>query len=208
VVGRDITERKRLERHQQILVAELNHRVKNTLSIVQSLAHQTFGKGSPPQDAIAAFEGRLQALAAAHNLLTSRNWEAASISDVILGTLAPFSPQERCHVQGPEHRVPPETAVGLSLAVHELATNASKYGALSNESGSLSITWTIADDRFELLWLERGGPLVEPPSRSGFGTKMIKRTLAAEFKGEVELKFDQSGLVCRVAGLIPAAPIG
>ncbi len=206
VVGRDVTERKRLESHQQILVAELNHRVKNTLAIVQSLAHQTFRKDSPRQDAITTFESRLQALGAAHNLLTSRNWDAASISDVILSALALFCSQERCQAEGPEHRLSPGTAVGLSLAVHELAMNASKYGALSNKSGSISITWTIADGRFELMWLERGGPPVKPPSRSGFGTRMIKRTLAAEFNGEVDLDFAETGLVCRVSGLIPTAP--
>jgi PAS domain S-box-containing protein len=206
VVGRDITDRKRLERHQQILVAELNHRVKNTLAIVQSLAHQTFRNDAAPKQAIAAFEGRLRALAVAHNLLTGQSWEAASISDVIRTALAPFCPADRCEMDGPDVRLAPETAVSLSLAIHELATNASKYGALSNKTGSISIIWTAEEDRFELHWRESGGPPVESPARSGFGTRMIRRTLAAEFNGEVELIFAQSGFQCRVSGPMPAAP--
>ena len=207
VVGRDITDRKRLERHQQILVAELNHRVKNTLAIVQSLAHQTFRTEAPPEESIAAFEGRLQALAVAHNLLTGRNWEAASIGEVIGSALAPFCTDGRCEAGGPEISLPPETAVSLSLVIHELATNASKYGALSKKSGSVSISWTTEDGRFELWWREVGGPPVKPPGKYGFGTKMIKRTLAAEFRGEVELNYAEVGLSCRVAGVIPDWPV-
>jgi len=206
VVGRDITERKRLERQQQILVAELNHRVKNTLAIVQSIAHQTFRKGSPPGDAISGFEGRLSALAAAHNLLTAQNWEAASIEAVVGAALAPFCSPDRCDIDGPEIALPPQTAVSLSLAVHELATNAAKYGALSNSSGRVSIEWRIDSERIELWWRERGGPPVESPTKAGFGTKMIKRTLAAEFRGEVELDFASDGLTCRVVGPLPQAP--
>lgn len=208
MVGRDITERKQLERHQQILVAELNHRVKNTLAIVQSLAHQTFRTKASPEETIKAFEGRLKALAVAHNLLTGRNWEAASMGDVIRNALAPFCTLERCEIDGPEVKLPPETSVSLSLAIHELATNASKYGALANKSGSISVRWTVADGRFELQWRERRGPPVVPPTRSGFGTNMIRRTLAAEFKGEVELNFAETGLECRVSGPIPEPPDG
>lgn len=206
VVARDITARKKWDHHQRLLVAELNHRVKNTLAIVQSLAHQTLRNGGSPEETIIGFEGRLRALATAHNLLTGRNWEAASIGDVIRSALAPFCTDGQCEVEGPEVTLPPETAVSLSLAVHELATNASKYGALSSESGSVSITWTAADGGFELMWREGGGPPVEPPGRSGFGTKMIKRTLGAEFRAEVELDFANTGLVCRVAGFIPHVP--
>jgi PAS domain S-box-containing protein len=203
VVGRDITDRKRLERHQQILVAELNHRVKNTLAIVQSIAHQTFRNDAPGIEAIASFQGRLEALAAAHSLLTARNWEAASIGAIIQTALAPFCSDARCEIDGPELGLPPETAVSLALAVHELATNASKYGALSNQSGRISIAWTVDADRFEFRWTELGGPPVEPPARTGFGSKMIKRTLAAEFGGDVEMEFASTGFQCRVAGPLP-----
>ena len=206
VVARDVTERKRLERHQQILVAELNHRVKNTLAIVQSLAHQTFRDGTPAQESISAFEGRLQALAVAHNLLTGRGWEAASIRDVIVSALAPFCADGRCEVEGPEISIRPETAVGLSLAIHELATNACKYGALSNSSGRITITWTVEEGKLELVWREQGGPPVEAPATFGFGTKMIKRMLAKEFTADVELNFARTGLECRAAGPVPLQP--
>lgn len=203
VVGRDVTERKRLERHQQLLVGELNHRVKNTLAIVQSLAHQTFKKDLASRKEITRFEGRLQALASAHNLLTQRNWESASIDEVILEALGPFCAQNRCKVEGPRLMLPPRSAVALALATHELATNAAKYGALSNDSGRISVSWTLDSDRLEFVWREEGGPPVVPISTTGFGTKLIRRSLAAELGGTVDLEFDPGGLICRVRASIP-----
>ena len=203
VVGRDVTERKRLERHQQLLVSELNHRVKNTLSIVQSLAHQTFRKAASPAEAISRYEGRLEALAAAHNLLTRENWDSALIGEVIAQALAPFCQDGRCEISGPRLRLPPQTAVSLTLAVHELATNASKYGALSSSGGRVSIEWTVEGDQMELLWREREGPAVAPPANAGFGTRMIKRLLAGEFGGKVDLDFAPDGVVCRVSAPVP-----
>ncbi len=203
VVGRDISDRKRFERQQEILVGELNHRVKNTLAIVQSLAHQTFEKESAGGGPIAAFEGRLQALAAAHNLLTRKSWESASMVEVVTEALAPFCGPDRCTVEGPTLMLPPSTAVAMALATHELATNASKYGALSNERGHVTVRWTVGEDRLIFVWSEEGGPLVAPVSRAGFGTKLIKRTLAAELKGKAELKFAPTGLVCRVEAPLP-----
>ena len=202
VVGRDISERKRFERQQQILVGELNHRVKNTLAIVQSLAHQTFAKEAG-SGAIASFEGRLQALAAAHNLLTAKNWEAASMSEVVSQALAPFCAPERCSADGPTLMLPPSTAVALALATHELATNAAKYGALSNDNGHVSVQWAVEDGRLGFVWREEGGPTVSPVSATGFGTRLIKRTLAAELRGQVDLEFEPTGLVCRVSAPLP-----
>ena len=201
VVGRDISDRKRFERQQQILVGELNHRVKNTLAIVQSLAHQTFAKEGG--SAIASFEGRLQALAAAHNLLTSKNWEAASMAEVVGEALAPFCTDGRCIAEGPTLMLPPSTAVALALATHELATNAAKYGALSNDTGQVSVRWAIEGDTLTFTWREEGGPAVAPLSRTGFGTKLIKRTLAAELRGKAELEFEPGGVVCRVEAPLP-----
>jgi PAS domain S-box-containing protein len=202
VVGRDISDRKRFERQQQILVGELNHRVKNTLAIVQSLAHQTFAKEASG-GAIASFESRLQALAAAHNLLTAKNWEAASMAEVVSEALAPFAAEGRCVADGPTLMLPPSTAVAVALATHELATNAAKYGALSNDTGRISVRWTTDHDKMSFVWREEGGPAVAPSARSGFGTKLIKRTLAAELKGKAELDFEPSGLVCRVEAPLP-----
>ena len=203
VVGRDISERKRFERQQQMLVGELNHRVKNTLAIVQSLARQTFEKDAAPGGAIATFEGRLQALATAHNLLTRKSWESASMAEVIAEALAPFCVESRCEADGPKLLLPPATAVALSLATHELATNAAKYGALSNESGRVSVRWSIGKDALSFIWREEGGPTTAPPAREGFGTKLIKRTLAAELRGTAELDFQPSGLVCRLKAPLP-----
>lgn len=203
VLARDITARKRWEHHQRLLVAELNHRVKNTLSIVQSLAHQSFTPGSPPLDAIAAYEGRLTALAAAHNLLTRENWEAASLEEVVRAAVSPFCPARRCAVEGPPVRIPPQAAVSLALAMHELATNAAKYGALSNADGRIEVHWESDARDLRLTWRERGGPCVEQPTQSGFGTRLIKRVLAADFQASVEFEFRRDGMVCQVQGAVP-----
>jgi PAS domain S-box-containing protein len=202
VVARDVTERKRFERHQQLLVGELNHRVKNTLAIVQSLAHQSFHADIAPADAISRFNGRLQALSGAHNLLTRENWEAASIQEIVSSGLAPFCTNDRCTFSGPDVRLQPQTAVSLALALHELATNASKYGALSNDSGKVFVTWS-AGEQLEFNWREEGGPPVHAPDSRGFGTRMIERTLSAEFGGKVELQFAPGGVTCRVIAPIP-----
>lgn len=203
VQGHDVTDHKRIERHQQLLVGELNHRVKNTLAVVQSLTHQSFHSSIPSEEAIRRFEGRLAALAAAHNLLTNRNWESATIGDIARAALGPFCPASRCEIRGPEVRVSPQTAVNLALALHELATNAAKYGALSNDKGVVSISWDVEDERLQLTWSEEGGPAVARPERRGFGTRMIERTLAAEFGGTVSLEFRPEGVRCTVIAPIP-----
>lgn len=196
-------ERKRFERHLQLLVGELNHRVKNTLAIVQSLAHQSFHSTVPASDAIRKFEGRLEALAAAHSLVTNRNWDFASIEDVVVVALAPFCSEDRREIAGPDVQISPQTAVSLALALHELATNAAKYGALSNDTGRVLVCWTTNGDRLELTWREEGGPPVSQPERRGFGTRMIERTLAAEFGGDVNLEFRPEGVFCKVVAPIP-----
>ena len=188
------------ERHQQILIGELNHRVKNTLAVVQSLAHQTFRGSTSPQAAIAAFEARLRALASAHNLLTEQRWEAASMMQIVRAAMTPFCDANRCHIQGPDFKVPPQTAVTLALALHELATNASKYGSLSADEGRIDVSWTEQEGQFDLLWRESGGPRVREPETEGFGTRLIKRGLAAELHGSVDLDFQPDGLVCRISG--------
>ena len=193
------------ERHQQMLVGELNHRVKTTLSIVQSLAHQTFRGSASPKEAIAAFESRLQALAAAHGLLTQQRWEAAPIPQVVQTALTPFCDATRCRVEGPDLKVGPQTAVSLALAVHELATNAAKYGALATEAGTIDVNWTADDGGFNFLWRENGGPPVQPPKGEGFGMRLIKRGLASEFRGTAQVEFDPAGVICRLSGRLKPA---
>jgi PAS domain S-box-containing protein len=202
-----VLERRRSEEHLRLLVNELNHRVKNTLAIVQSIAVQTFrGEGAEGQRR--AFESRLAALAAAHDLLTTENWEFASLRQVIekagLGCGAPAS---RLAVVGPEVKVQPRTAVSIAMAVHELCTNAVKYGALSNDVGRVTVEWRVADSgggsRLHLHWRELGGPPVTPPDRRGFGTRMIERALAAELGGSADIEFLPDGISCTVEAPLP-----
>ncbi|HEY8615383.1 PAS domain S-box protein [Phenylobacterium sp.] len=205
----DITQRKRWEEHQRLLINELNHRVKNTLAVVQSLAHQTFRSGQPPEASRAAFEARLSALSAAHNLLTEQSWEAAAMDEIVATTVtaALGGDAGRVRLSGPTVRLSPQTAVSVALAMHELCTNALKYGALSNDSGRVAIDWTVDSGarRLALTWTESGGPPVRPPGRRGFGSRMIERGLAGELGGDVALDFRPEGLVCRIDAPLPPA---
>jgi PAS domain S-box-containing protein len=195
----DATERRRGEEHQRLLVNELNHRVKNTLAIIQGIAQQTFRGSDVPTERREAFEGRLSALSAAHNLLTRENWETASIRELVEAAVDPYRGGDgRVTLDGPDVRLAPRTAVSLALAIHELGTNAAKYGALSGPAGSVSVRWHAAEGRLGLVWSESGGPPVAPPAGRGFGTRMIERALAAELGGEAVIDFRPEGLVCTV----------
>lgn len=166
-------------------------RVKNTLAVVQSLAYQTFKHAPQPEQAIKVYEGRLSALATAHNLLTRENWDTVELRDVVEQALRPFCSGQRCIIDGPALRVAPGFAVSLTLALHELATNAQKYGALS-ANGQVSVKWQLAGDHITLVWAEAGGPAVVKPNRTGFGTRMLKRVLATDLGGDVELEFSRA----------------
>jgi PAS domain S-box-containing protein len=205
VLGRDVTERKRAEEHQRLLINELNHRVKNTLAVVQSIAHQTLRQGDVSDEVRQALEGRLAALSAAHNVLTRESWTAASMHEIVKDAVAPFCTEGRCAVEGPELRINPRAAVSIALAVHELATNASKYGGLSNEGGRVEVQWTADRGRLSFVWRELGGPPVDTPSKRGFGTRMIERGLARDLDGVVTLDFDPGGLVFTVVCPVPEA---
>jgi PAS domain S-box-containing protein len=199
-VNVDITEKDEAEKARELLVAELNHRVKNTLAIVQGIALQTFKSESQPREARRAFEGRLIALARAHNLLTQANWEDASLEELAALTLqAQGANAARVAIRGPSISLPPKAAVSLGLALHELSTNAMKYGALSNSSGQVELTWERIDGeqpRLRLTWRETGGPPVEPPTRAGFGSFLLQRALGHDLNGEVDVRFDPAGVVC------------
>ncbi len=201
-VTRDISDRKRSEEHQRLLINELNHRVKNTLAIVQGIAQQSFKGEAAAPAAREAFEGRLAALSAAHNVLTQQNWESASIRDIVQDAVAPYR-RDRFQIAGPEFRLPPKTSVSLALALHELSTNALKYGALSAPEGQVQIAWSSVNGRLSLTWRETGGPEVAEPRARGFGTRMIERGLAAEFGGKVSIQFLPEGVLCSVD-----APLG
>jgi PAS domain S-box-containing protein len=199
----DISERKRAEERQQLLVNELNHRVKNTLATVQSIASQTLRNAATPEDAQDAIESRLIALSRAHDVLTRENWEGASLYEVVAQALEPYSDraEDRLHLSGAHVRLAPRTALALAMAVQELATNAVKYGALSNPEGSIAISWRVAPGApamLHLRWEESGGPPVEPPARRGFGSRLIERSLAHELEGSVRIDFARTGVVCTV----------
>jgi two-component sensor histidine kinase len=190
----DVTERLRYEDHLKLLLNELNHRVKNTLAIVQSIAALTL-KGVAP-DARAAFEERLLNLSAVHNLLTDESWNSTSLASVVRTALRAAS--EQVSIAGDDLRLRPKSAVALSMALHELGTNALKYGALSREQGRVSVQWTTEAGRFRLRWKETGGPPVSPPGHRGFGSRMIERGLAAELQGEVRIDWRPQGVVCTI----------
>ncbi|WP_404338096.1 PAS domain S-box protein [Sphingomonas sp. MMS12-HWE2-04] len=205
-IGRDMTDAKRAETHLRLLIDELNHRVKNTLAIVQGIAQQTFKGGTDPAVARRAFEGRLAALSEAHNLLTRQHWGSVSMRQILDDAVAPHGGIEgRFAIDGPDLAIPPKTAISLALAIHELATNAVKHGALSRPEGRVAIAWGYsgAPPRLALRWEEHGGPPVAPPSRRGFGTRMIERGLAAELAGTVTIAFEPGGLVCTVDAPLP-----
>ncbi len=207
-VGR-VLERKRTEEHQRLLVNELNHRVKNTLAIVQSLASQSFKEGTVTAGALKAFESRVTALAAAHDLLTTEKWEAAPLRDLIdKAGLGCGASAERLTFAGPDVRLQPRTAVSVAMALHELCTNAVKYGALSNDDGVVTVAWDVdrsgEEPLLRLRWQEHGGPTVSPPERRGFGSRMIERGLAAELGGKVELLFLSEGVQFLLEAPLPA----
>ena len=195
------------EERREILVHELAHRVKNTLATVQSIASLTFRNSQGPE-ALRQFHDRLQALVRSHDLLTRKNWQHADLSEVAEAAIAPLK-EERGHrfaISGPPVDLPPTTAVPMAMILHELCTNALKYGALSNENGRVSIAWTAKPDpggtAVSLIWSERGGPAVQPPAEEGFGTRLIAN-LSRQLGGDCSFRYLQSGLVCRVSLLSP-----
>lgn len=200
----DLTAHKDDAARSRMLIDELNHRVKNTLSTVQSIVWQALRFASDPEAIREAIGSRLLALSRSHDLLTRENWESAGLRDVVTDALEPFRVSdgwaERIVIKGKDIRIPPATALALGLAFNELATNAVKYGAFSNATGSVLIEWTCEATpegrRLILRWQEKGGPRVEPPSRKGFGSRMIEQGLAHELQGTVELVYPPDGVVC------------
>lgn len=203
VIAFDVTARKRSEEHLRLLNDELNHRAKNLLAMVQSIAWQTLGDADSLPQARDAFTARLMVLGKAHDLLTMRNREGASLAEVVSLTVqAHQGATRRFRVSGPDIRLPPKAALSISMALHELATNAVKYGALSNGTGQVAIGWRILDGiegrHLCLCWRESGGPPVTTPMRRGFGSRLIERGLAAELGGTVTMDYDRSGVVCTI----------
>jgi two-component sensor histidine kinase/PAS domain-containing protein len=200
VVCRDVTSEHMAREALNLINEELKHRVKNTLAVLGAVAAQTFRDESSKAD-LEKYQGRLAAFGRAHDLLTAANWAAAPLQDVISTALSPYRTDEgRFTVSGPPLLVKSRQALALSLAIHELATNALKYGALTVETGHVSITWTSEDHagepKFAFVWQEFGGPPVSEPAGVGFGSRLISRVLKEDFSGSVEVSYGSTGLIC------------
>ncbi|HEX7947122.1 MAG TPA: PAS domain S-box protein, partial [Phenylobacterium sp.] len=210
----DIGQRKRAQAEQQryqsqlrLMINELNHRVKNTLATVQSMASQTL-KGEPdPSAAYAKFELRLMGLAEVHDVLTRESWHGADLREVADRAMRPFAGASgRVGLEGPQVWLQPGAALTLALVFHELATNAVKYGALSAERGRVALSWAFdaADDRLALTWAESGGPAVTRPTRKGFGSRLIERGFRGELRGQARMRYEPEGLVCAMEARLAA----
>ncbi len=204
VQGYDITEEVEYEERQRLLINELNHRVKNTLAIVQGLAAQSFSKVAGAEQAKDIFSGRLQALAAAHNLLTQASWGAAPLRDIVMSSAEATAGEliDRFEFSGPDLTLPPQTSVSLAMIVHELSTNAIKYGGLSTQEGKVLINWDVREEGnneiLSLVWEETGGPPVEAPERPSFGMRLISRGLSSDSGSKAEIDFPPSGIICTI----------
>ena len=195
-IDQDITERKNWEKRQAMLLRELSHRVKNTLAVVQSVARQTLRSSPDPRSFVEAFEGRIRSLAASHSLLTEAAWSGAKLDTIIHHQVAAMvnDYHGRFRLRGPDVVLSAEMATQLGLVLHELATNAAKYGALSVPDGGVDILWSVTRNRLRLMWREHGGPRIEkPPAFSGFGTLLITSSAT-----KVAQRFTPDGLVCKL----------
>lgn len=199
VIARDVTERRAFEDRQKLLIDELNHRVKNTLALVQGIALQSFRGERSVSEGKDAFAARLASLAAAHDLLSREHWEGVTLDELIADAVRVHTDEpDRIQIAGPHVVVKPKAAIALVLALHELGTNAAKYGALSVTNGKVIIGWEIREGRLLMDWLECGGPRVTPPNGRGFGLRMIERALASDLAGRVTLRFEPDGLACAI----------
>jgi PAS domain S-box-containing protein len=198
----DITERKQAERQQKLLVDELNHRVKNTLSAVQSLIAQTARSVDSIEEFRHVVEARLFAMSCAHDQLSRTGWSDADLRELALAGLAPYRSMGNIIVSGTATRVAPRPALMLSMVFHELATNAIKYGALSSPGGKVEVGWHLTTNSprptLRVQWTESGGPIVQPQARHGFGTRLVERGVEMELGGKASLDFDPSGLRCEI----------
>ncbi|KPL47358.1 histidine kinase, partial [Xanthomonas axonopodis] len=193
------------EQHLQLLINELNHRVKNSLVMVQSLARQSFTNATSLADAQEKLDARLLALSRAHDTLTRENWISADIQELTRDAAALYElhDSQRFTLQGGPCHLDPRRALALSMALHELCTNALKHGALSALAGNVLVSWRRStrgeQELLELIWQEAGGPPVQPPTRKGFGTRLLERGLKHDLKGEVDLSFDPAGVCFRIS---------
>jgi len=198
----DITERKRAEERQNLLAREVDHRAKNALALAQSIVRLT--RGDNLKAYIQAVEGRINALARVHTVLSLSSWQGAEIGKLVDEELAPYSTSDQIEFCGSAIQLQPATAQTLALALHELVTNSAKYGALSALSGRLTITWVIEADVLQMVWEERNGPLVKQPASRGFGTRSVIASIESQLGGKAEFDWRAEGLICRLS--VPLVP--
>jgi PAS domain S-box-containing protein len=196
----DVTERKRAESQRDLLLAEIDHRVKNTLATVVSIANQSFSKDRSLEESRHSFSDRIRALAQTHTRLAEASWSGASLGTIIRDEIAPYRGADNVRITGPDVVLNPKCAISLGLAIHELTTNAAKYGALSSTTGLVEICWQLSSsaDEIRLNWAESGGPPVSPPKRTGFGRLLLERVLVSDLRGAVKLEFGREGLTCSI----------
>jgi two-component sensor histidine kinase len=205
---REIRQRKKAEEQQQLLIGELHHRVKNTLTVVQSLIELSIRHTSGLDAFRKSIVGRIASLAKTHTLLVEGQWLSVPLRPMLVGELTAHTEGERITIEGPDVLIPSRSAVAIGMAVHELITNAIKYGALSVPGGHVDMHWTVVpkgDGELLLLdWSERGGPAVTPPTTRGFGSVLLERVLSPELDGRITMDFDPAGLRARIEALLPA----
>jgi len=198
----DVTERRMFDEQQRLLMGELNHRVRNTLSVVQAIAGQTLRSAKDPRTFVEDFKGRIQSIASAHKLLNETTWHGANLTDLFREQLTSTCGGEHISSEGPEVWLPPPVALNLGLVLHELGTNARKYGALSVPDGRVQVFWTVhkqdGKSLLRLNWRESGGPPVRPPAARGFGMGLIERTIGDSVAGATSIQFDPEGLSCTI----------
>lgn len=199
--SRDLTERKQAEELQRLLLNELNHRVKNTLATIQAITAQTLRAAHDLPSAREALDRRIRSMAQAHDLLTLRAWTGANLTDVVMRALDAFAPAQ-VKMSGDAIDVSPKHALALSLALHELATNATKYGALSRPEGRVKVQWGVQKGMLHLDWEETGGPPVEPPTQKGFGSRLLEELVVYDLGGDTKLDYDISGVRCSITAAL------
>lgn len=197
-IATDVTDMREHEQRRSLLINELNHRVKNTLATVQSLVRHTMRDHATSRDVEHALTERLLALAAAHNVLNRENWRGADLDEIVEVLMRPYEAPGRISTAGPRVRISPRTAIALSMALHELATNAAKHGALSSPSGRVDLAWATNGSSVELTWREVGDRPVAEPGISGFGSQLLGRMLEGELGRPADIAYAPEGLTCRI----------
>jgi two-component sensor histidine kinase len=213
LAAHDISDRKRAEERQQLLVRELHHRVKNTLATVQAISGSTMRSARSMEEFRDSFAQRLMSLGKTHTLLTENAWGGALLEDLLWLELDPYDDDTggRVKLAGPSVQLPAELSVPLGMAFHELTTNAVKYGALSVFGGQVEVAWDVqaegTESRLHLVWQERNGPPVQPPKRRGFGTQLLQRVLGTQLNGEVKIDYAPEGVHVLIEATLPSSAL-